>query len=59
MNASSFDMVIFQIIVDVLSLVVFAYVLNQFKSHWLLSDALNFIISNCLKLKEDYKISNF
>jgi len=44
---------IFQIIVDVLSLVVFARVFNQSKGHWLLSNVLNFIISICLKLKED------
>jgi hypothetical protein len=41
-----------QIIVDVHSLVVFTCVFNQFKGHWLLSDALNFAIFICLKLKK-------
>ncbi len=41
-----------QIIVDVLSLVVNACVLNQFRGHWLFSNVLNAIITMSLKLKE-------
>jgi len=33
-----------QIIVDSFGLVVFAYILNQFRGHWLLNNALNFAI---------------
>jgi hypothetical protein len=33
-----------QIIVDFFGLVVSAYILNQFRGHWLLSNALNFSI---------------
>jgi hypothetical protein len=40
-----------QIIVDVLSHIVFTYVLNQSKGHWLLNDVLNYAIYICLKLK--------
>ncbi len=43
---------IYQIIVDVHSPIVFTCVLNQFKGHWLLSDALNSTIFICLKLKK-------
>jgi hypothetical protein len=46
-----------QINVNILSLDVFTCVLNQFRGHWLLYDALNFAISICLKLKEEYAIS--
>jgi len=46
-----------QIIVNVLSLVVSAYVLNQSRGHWLLFDALNVVITMSLKLKEKSKIS--
>ncbi len=48
---------IFQIIVDVLSSIVSACVLNRSRGHWLLFDALNVIITMSLKLKEEYKIS--
>ncbi len=41
-----------QIILDVLSLIVFTYVFNQSSGHWLLNDALSFTISICLKLRE-------
>jgi hypothetical protein len=34
------------------------YVFNQSKDHWLLSDVLSYIISICLKLKEESKFSN-
>jgi hypothetical protein len=43
-----------QIIVDVLSC---ACVLNQSHGHWLLSNALNVIITMSLKFKEQYRIS--
>jgi len=39
-----------QIIIDVLSSVVSAYVLNQYHGHWLLFDVLNAIITLNLKL---------
>jgi hypothetical protein len=45
-----------QIIVDCLSPIIFAYVLNQSCGHWLLSDALHYAISMSLKLKEENKI---
>jgi hypothetical protein len=35
------------------------YVFNQSKDNWLLSDALNYVISICLKLKEKSKISSY
>jgi hypothetical protein len=44
-----------QIVVDCLSLVVSAYVLNQYRGYWLLSDALHFAISMSLKLREKPK----
>jgi len=46
-----------QIITDCLSLIVFAYVFNQSRGHWLLNDALHYAISMSLKLKEENKIS--
>ncbi len=49
---------IFQIIVNVLSLVISDYVLNQSRGHWLLSDALNAIIIMNLKFKEEFRISS-
>ncbi len=48
---------IFQIIIDVLSLIISACVLNQSLKHWLLFDALNAIITMSLKLKEKSRIS--
>jgi hypothetical protein len=48
---------VFQIIIDVLSLVVSACVLNQSHGHWLLSDALNVTIFMRLKFKEECRIS--
>jgi hypothetical protein len=45
-----------KIIVDSLSPVVIAYVLNQSRSHSLFFDALQFAITMCLKFKE--KITN-
>jgi hypothetical protein len=50
---------IFQIIVDVFSLVVFVSILNQFISDWLLSDVLNFTISICLELRKKIEILVF
>jgi hypothetical protein len=47
---------IYQILVDCLSPIVFAYVVNQSHGHWLLSDALHSIIFMSLKLKEENKI---
>jgi hypothetical protein len=46
-----------QIIVDVLSSVVSACVLNQSHGNWLLFDALNVKITMSLKLKEESRIS--
>ncbi len=48
---------IFQIIVDVLSSVISACVLNQFHGHWLFSSVLNVTITMNLKLKKEYGIS--
>jgi hypothetical protein len=48
-----------QIVVDCLCLVVSAYVLNQYKGYWLLSDALHFAISMSLKLREKPKNAQF
>jgi hypothetical protein len=45
-----------QIIVDCLSLIVFACVFNQSCGHWFLSDDLHFVISMSLKLEEENKI---
>ncbi len=39
------------IIVNFLSLIVTAYVLSQYKGHWLLNDALNCAISISLKFR--------
>jgi hypothetical protein len=44
---------IFQIIVDYLSPIVIACVLNWSHGHWMLIDVLNSIISYSLKLKKD------
>jgi len=46
-----------QIMVDVLSSIESACVLNQSHGHWLLSDALNVTITMSLKLKEEFGIS--
>ncbi len=40
-----------QIIVDVLSLVVNACVLNQFRGHWLLFNVLSLIVNACVLKK--------
>ncbi len=42
-----------QIVVDYFSPIIIACVLNQFKGHWLLSDALHSTISISLKLKNE------
>ncbi len=44
-----------QIVVDCFSLAVTTYVLNQYKGHWLLSDAFHSNISMSSKLKEEQK----
>jgi hypothetical protein len=36
-----------------------AFILNQFKGHWLLSDALNFTISMSLKFKDEIDSATF
>ncbi len=46
-----------QINVNILFLVVFTCVLNQSRGYSLLNDALNFTMSICLKLREEYGIS--
>jgi len=43
---------IFKIIVDSLFPIVITCVINQYKSHWLLFDALKFAITMCLKFRE-------
>jgi hypothetical protein len=48
----------YQIIVDVLSPIMFCCVLNQFKCHWLLNDALNYVIFTYWKLKDESRISS-
>ncbi len=48
-----------QIIVDVFSPIMSTYVFNQSKDHWLSSDALNYVIFICLKLKEESRISSY
>jgi hypothetical protein len=48
---------IFQIIIDVLCLVVSVYVLNQSHRHWLLFDVLNATITMSFKFKEEFWIS--
>jgi phage gp36-like protein len=47
------------IAVDSLALVVSAYILDQSKSHWLLSDALNFVITMSLKFKDEIVSTTF
>jgi hypothetical protein len=50
---------IFQIIVDAISPIMFVCVLNQFKCHWLLNDALNYAIFIYWKLKDESRISSY
>jgi hypothetical protein len=38
---------------------VFACILNQFRGHWLLSDALKFAISMNLKFKDEIDFATF
>ncbi len=47
------------IIIDSLSLVMFTYILNEFRGHWLLSDALNFAISMSLKFRDEIDFATF
>jgi hypothetical protein len=48
---------IFQTIVDCSSSIIIVYVQNQFRSHWLLSDVVNFAIIISYKLKEQVWIA--
>jgi hypothetical protein len=48
-----------RIIVNFLGLVVSICVLNQFKGHWLLDDALNFAISMGLKFRDEIDSTTF
>jgi hypothetical protein len=50
---------IYHIIVDSLGLVVFSCILNQFKGHWLLNDALNSAISMSLKFRDEIESTTF
>jgi hypothetical protein len=50
---------IYQIVVDCFFLIVITYVLNQYRGHWLLNDALHFAISISLKLKEPKNALSF
>jgi hypothetical protein len=45
-----------QTIIDCLFPIVTVYIINQFKNHWLFSDALNNAITMSSKLKEDVRI---
>ncbi len=47
------------ITVDSLGPIVFACILNQFRGHWLLSDALNFAISMSLKFRDEIDSTTF
>jgi hypothetical protein len=47
------------IIVDSLSLVMSPCILNRFRGHWLLSDALNSAISMSLKFRDEIDFVNF
>jgi hypothetical protein len=47
------------IIVDSLSLVMSTYILNQFRGHWLLNDALNFAISMSPKFRDEIDFATF
>ncbi len=49
----------FYIIIDFLGLVMFTCILNQFKGHWLLNNALNFAISMNLKFKDEIEFATF
>ncbi len=50
---------IYQIVVDCFSPIVITYVLNQYRGHWLLSDALHSAISLSLKLKKQKNAPSF
>ncbi len=47
------------IIIDFLDTIVFAYILNRCKGHWLLNNALNFVISMSLKSKDKIDFAPF
>jgi hypothetical protein len=48
-----------QIVVDYFSSIVITCVLNQYRGHWLLSDAFHFAIFKSLKLKEELEYAPF
>jgi hypothetical protein len=50
---------IYHIVVDFLALVVSTFILNQSKGHWLLSDALSFVISMGLKFSDEIVSTTF
>jgi hypothetical protein len=50
---------IYRIIVDSFGPIVSTYILNQFKGHWLLSDALNSTISMSLKFLNEIDSTTF
>ncbi len=49
----------FYIIIDSLGLIMSTCSINQFKGHWLLSNALNFVKSINLKFKDDFDFATF
>jgi hypothetical protein len=50
---------IYHIIVDSFGPVVFAFILHQYKGHWLLNDTLNIAISMSLKFKDEIDSTTF
>jgi hypothetical protein len=50
---------VYQIIVDSHGPIVFAYILNQSRGHWLLNNALNFAISMSLKFRDEIDFATF
>ncbi len=58
-NTISIDMAHISNIVDTFGPIVFVCIPNQFKGHWLLSDALNSAISMSLKFKDEIDFATF
>jgi len=48
-----------QIIIDFFFVIVFICIWNQFKGHWLLTDASNFVIFMSLKFKDKIDFAPF
>jgi hypothetical protein len=48
-----------RIIVDFLGPILSTCILNQLKGDWLLSDALKFVISRCLKFRDEIDSTTF